>query len=133
MIPQQEIPGQMPSAFVMRHPSSGNIEVWWSPCPSRECPQEEEITIVVNSCQKYCVLLEDNPKIEALPHSTKKNEAIEKKRVRDANITAFLESFTETTSEDYESSTLKSYIAGGTENKTKEIRQESWVGDSKKL
>lgn len=27
MIPQQEIPGTVPSAFVMRHPETGNVEV----------------------------------------------------------------------------------------------------------
>ena len=27
LIPQQEIPGTVPAAYVMRHPQSGNIEV----------------------------------------------------------------------------------------------------------
>jgi hypothetical protein len=136
MIPQQEIPGQMPSAFVMRHPTTGNIEVWWSPCPSRECPQEEEITIVVNSCQNYCLLREQNPKIEPLPHSpTKRTEAFEKKRLKDANITAFLETFGETSDEPFTEATMKLY-QGNMENRTvieNEIREESWVGDSKKI
>lgn len=73
IIPQQEIPGQMPSAFIMRHPTSGNVEVWWSPCPSRECPEEEEINIVVDSCVDYCLLLEQNPKIEIIAQSPTKN------------------------------------------------------------
>uniref|UniRef100_A0A1B0GPW8 Major facilitator superfamily associated domain-containing protein n=1 Tax=Phlebotomus papatasi TaxID=29031 RepID=A0A1B0GPW8_PHLPP len=70
LIPQQEIPGVMPSAYVMRHPQTGNIEVWWSPCPSRECPEEEEIDIVVDQCLDHCVLLEQNPRIEILPRPT---------------------------------------------------------------
>lgn len=69
-IPQQEIPGVMPSAYVMRHPESGNVEVWWSPCPSRECPEEEEIDIIVDQCLDHCLLLEQNPKIEVAPPPT---------------------------------------------------------------
>ncbi|KAI8118630.1 Major facilitator superfamily domain-containing protein 6 [Lucilia cuprina] len=57
-IPQQEIPGVVPSAFVMRHPDSGDIEVWWSPCPSRECPEEPELELAVNQCVDYCLLQE---------------------------------------------------------------------------
>lgn len=64
LIPQQEIPGQVPSAYVMRHPQTGSVEVWWSPCPSRECPELEEIDIVVDECFDHCLLLEQNPKIE---------------------------------------------------------------------
>ncbi|XP_055687030.1 uncharacterized protein LOC129792220 [Lutzomyia longipalpis] len=70
LIPQQEIPGIMPAAYVMRHPQTGNIEVWWSPCPSRECPEEEEIDIVVDQCLDHCILLEQNPRIEILPRPT---------------------------------------------------------------
>jgi hypothetical protein len=54
----------------MRHPQTGSVEVWWSPCPSRECPEEEEINIVVDECMDHCLLLEleeQNPKIEILP------------------------------------------------------------------
>uniref|UniRef100_A0A1I8PID4 Major facilitator superfamily associated domain-containing protein n=1 Tax=Stomoxys calcitrans TaxID=35570 RepID=A0A1I8PID4_STOCA len=57
-IPQQEIPGVVPSAFVMRHPDSGVIEVWWSPCPSRECPEEHELKLAVSQCTDYCLLQE---------------------------------------------------------------------------
>lgn len=57
-IPQQEIPGIVPSAFVMRHPDTGDIEVWWSPCPSRECPEEPELDLAVNQCVDYCLLQE---------------------------------------------------------------------------
>jgi MFS_1 like family len=70
VIPQQEIPGQMPSAFVMRHPETGKVEVWWSPCPSRECPEEEELAVVVDQCLDHCLLLEQNPKIEIVPPPT---------------------------------------------------------------
>lgn len=66
MIPQQEIPGSVPDAYVMRHPETGNVEVWWSPCPSRECPEEEELDIVVDQCLDHCLLLEQNPKIETI-------------------------------------------------------------------
>lgn len=60
---------------VIRHPESGNVEVWWSPCPSRECPDEEEINIVVDSCIDHCLLLELNapdPKIEPIPEKSTK-------------------------------------------------------------
>ncbi|XP_058819554.1 uncharacterized protein LOC131682227 isoform X2 [Topomyia yanbarensis] len=70
LIPQQEIPGKLPEAYVMRHPETGNVEVWWSPCPSRECPEEEEIDIVVDQCLDHCLLLEQNPKIEIVPPPT---------------------------------------------------------------
>lgn len=48
------------------------FKVWWSPCPSRECPEEEEINIIVDSCIDHCLLLEQNPRIvEILPQPTK--------------------------------------------------------------
>lgn len=71
MIPQQEIPGSIPDAYVMRHPETGNVEVWWSPCPSRECPDQEELDIVVDQCLDHCLLLEQNPKIETIVPPTK--------------------------------------------------------------
>lgn len=70
-IPQQEIPGQMPAPYVIRHPATSNVEVWWSPCPSRECPEEEEIYIVVDHCIDHCLMFEPNPKIELVPPPTK--------------------------------------------------------------
>jgi hypothetical protein len=74
MIPQQEIPGKQPDAYVMRHPQSGSVEVWWSPCPSRECPEDEEINILVDECVDHCLLLEleENPKIEIIPQQSTK-------------------------------------------------------------
>lgn len=70
LIPQQEIPGKVPDAYVMRHPGTGNVEVWWSPCPSRECPEEEEMDIIVDQCMDHCLLLEQNPLIEQAPLPT---------------------------------------------------------------
>lgn len=67
LIPQQEIPGSVPAAYVMRHPTTGAVEVWWSPCPSRECPELEEMDFVVDECFDHCLLLEQNPKIERAP------------------------------------------------------------------
>lgn len=86
MIPQQEIPGQMPSAFVMRHPTTGSVEVWWSPCPSRECPVHEEINIVVDSCVDYCLLLEPNPKIEVIAQSPTKSPIFRNGDLDDLNF-----------------------------------------------
>ncbi|XP_055376388.1 uncharacterized protein LOC129608737 isoform X2 [Condylostylus longicornis] len=65
-IPQQEIPGTMPAAYVIRHPDTGDAELWWSPCPSRECPEEKEMMLIVDQCFDHCLLFEQNPKIEIL-------------------------------------------------------------------
>lgn len=45
--------------------------MWWSPCPSRECPEEGEIDIVIDQCVDHCLLLEQNPKIETIAPPTK--------------------------------------------------------------
>ncbi|XP_017769290.1 PREDICTED: uncharacterized protein LOC108557327 [Nicrophorus vespilloides] len=55
IIPHQEIPGTEPEAYVMRH-SRDHVEVWWSPCPSRECTDEEEINVVLGECFDHCLL-----------------------------------------------------------------------------
>lgn len=68
-IPQQEIPGIVPSAFVMRHPDTGDMEVWWSPCPSRECPEEPELDLAVSQCVDYCLLQEQQ---QQQPHLSPK-------------------------------------------------------------
>lgn len=47
-----------------------SLQLWWSPCPSRECPEEEEIDIVVDQCLDHCLLLEQNPKIEIVAPPT---------------------------------------------------------------
>ncbi|GLG96438.1 Uncharacterized protein GBIM_03421 [Gryllus bimaculatus] len=56
LIPQMEMPGDMPAAYVMRHPHTHKVEVWWSPCPSRECPVEEELDMILGSCLDHCTL-----------------------------------------------------------------------------
>lgn len=76
----------MPSAFVMRHPTTGSVEVWWSPCPSRECPVNEEINIVVDSCVDYCLLVEPNPKIEVIPQSPTKSPIFRNGDLDDLNF-----------------------------------------------
>ncbi|XP_046383523.1 uncharacterized protein LOC124154065 [Ischnura elegans] len=66
LIPPMELPGSVPPAYVARHPVSGGVEVWWSPCPSRECPDLPELELVLTECTDYCSL---QPPIEpgALP------------------------------------------------------------------
>ncbi|XP_022114941.1 uncharacterized protein LOC110993123 [Pieris rapae] len=57
LIPHQETPGVMPSAYVMRHPIKESVEIWWSPCPSRECPDEDEqVDFVLDRCVDHCML-----------------------------------------------------------------------------
>ncbi|XP_028028976.1 uncharacterized protein LOC114242132 [Bombyx mandarina] len=57
LIPHQETPGVMPSAYVMRHPITNSVEIWWSPCPSRECPDEDEtVDFVLDRCVDHCQL-----------------------------------------------------------------------------
>ncbi|XP_053614679.1 uncharacterized protein LOC128677686 isoform X1 [Plodia interpunctella] len=58
LIPHQETPGVMPSAYVMRHPITNSVEIWWSPCPSRECPDEDEtVDFVLDRCVDHCQLI----------------------------------------------------------------------------
>ncbi|KAG8234738.1 hypothetical protein J437_LFUL000973 [Ladona fulva] len=54
LIPPMELPGSVPPAYVARHPVSGSFEVWWSPCPSRECPDIPELELVLANCTDYC-------------------------------------------------------------------------------
>ncbi|XP_072946601.1 major facilitator superfamily domain-containing protein 6-like isoform X2 [Epargyreus clarus] len=57
LIPHQETPGVIPSAYVMRHPIDKTVEIWWSPCPSRECPDEDEqVDFVLDRCVDHCML-----------------------------------------------------------------------------
>ncbi|XP_017154293.1 uncharacterized protein LOC108163489 isoform X3 [Drosophila miranda] len=38
--------------------------VWWSPCPSRECPEEPELELAVHQCVDYCLMQEQvNPQL----------------------------------------------------------------------
>ncbi|XP_038207572.1 uncharacterized protein LOC119829246 [Zerene cesonia] len=62
LIPHQETPGVMPSAYVMRHPIKETVEIWWSPCPSRECPDEDEqVDFVLDRCLDHCMITETSP------------------------------------------------------------------------
>ncbi|XP_023026240.1 major facilitator superfamily domain-containing protein 6 [Leptinotarsa decemlineata] len=54
--PQQETPGTVPAGYIIRHPKKTYVEVWWSPCTSRECPAEEELDIVLDMCVDHCLL-----------------------------------------------------------------------------
>lgn len=67
LIPPMETPGETPAAYVMRHPETGKVEVWWSPCPSRECPEEEELDMILASCVDHCVLKEEQPPTPTSP------------------------------------------------------------------
>lgn len=55
LIPHQETPGITPPGFVMNIPND-SMEVWWSPCPSRNCPEERNLTITLTKCIDYCKL-----------------------------------------------------------------------------
>lgn len=55
LIPHQETPGITPPGYVLRHPK-GAVEVWWSPCPSRECPEEDNLEIILDKCVNHCML-----------------------------------------------------------------------------
>lgn len=131
----------------MRHPQTGNVEVWWSPCPSRECPEQEEINIVVDSCIDYCLLLEQNPIIENIAQPTKSSflrntddlddlnfKVSKKKQTKDKNNTLLTESATEFFNRNMRDSTTpkndkKKVIANLTDfEETSE--EESWVVDS---
>ncbi|XP_072377023.1 major facilitator superfamily domain-containing protein 6-like [Diabrotica undecimpunctata] len=57
-MPHQETPGTVPSGYIIRHPKKMYVEVWWSPCPSRECPDDEELDIALEFCMDHCLLKE---------------------------------------------------------------------------
>lgn len=56
LIPHQETPGVVPSGYIMKHPRNGSVEVWWSPCPSRECPDPGELDVILEMCVDHCLL-----------------------------------------------------------------------------
>ncbi|XP_030748306.1 uncharacterized protein LOC115876613 [Sitophilus oryzae] len=56
LIPGQELPRVQPPGYVITHPRRNNVEVWWSPCPSKECPEEEEVDVVLDMCVDHCLL-----------------------------------------------------------------------------
>lgn len=31
-------------------------QVWWSPCRSRECPDDEQLSLVLHECADHCLL-----------------------------------------------------------------------------
>lgn len=68
LIPHQEIQRVVPSGYVMRNEEY--VEVWWSPCPSRECPEDEELDVVLDLCVDYCLLL--NPKHKIIQQNPEK-------------------------------------------------------------
>lgn len=76
LIPHQEVAGVTPPGYVLS-PPDGDVEVWWSPCPSRICPDDEELNIILERCNDYCTL----PKsINVIVNTA----TIEKKPVRDS-------------------------------------------------
>ncbi|XP_044765408.1 uncharacterized protein LOC123321737 [Coccinella septempunctata] len=66
LIPHQETPGSVPSGYVITHPKKLYVEVWWSPCPSRECPAEEELDVVLDMCVDHCLLKKKKKKNETI-------------------------------------------------------------------
>lgn len=42
------------------HRANADPQVWWSPCPSRECPEAEELDLVLDDCLDHCLLLENS-------------------------------------------------------------------------
>ncbi|CAH1160196.1 unnamed protein product [Phaedon cochleariae] len=56
LFPEQEMPGTVPSGYIIRHPKKMYVEVWWSPCTSRECPAAEELDVVLDMCVDHCLL-----------------------------------------------------------------------------
>lgn len=55
-LPHKEIAGTVPEGYIIRHPKKMYVEVWWSPCPSRNCPETEELDIVLEACVDHCLL-----------------------------------------------------------------------------
>ncbi|XP_050314309.1 uncharacterized protein LOC126748849 isoform X2 [Anthonomus grandis grandis] len=72
-IPGQELPGQQPPGYVITHPKKMYVEVWWSPCPSRECPDSEEVDVVLDMCVDHCLLkqqMAQNPQLIVFSNGT---------------------------------------------------------------
>ncbi|CAG9762061.1 unnamed protein product [Ceutorhynchus assimilis] len=72
-IPGQELPGVQPPGYVITHPKKMYVEVWWSPCPSKECPEAEEIDVVLDMCVDHCLLKEQketNPQLIVFGNGT---------------------------------------------------------------
>ncbi|CAH0561792.1 unnamed protein product [Brassicogethes aeneus] len=56
LLPTQEIPGTVPSGYIIIHPKKMRIDIWWSPCPSRECPEQDEVDLTLDKCVDHCLL-----------------------------------------------------------------------------
>ncbi|XP_049817223.1 uncharacterized protein LOC109608343 [Aethina tumida] len=61
-LPQKELPGVVPNGYIITHPKKLKVDIWWSPCPSRECPDEEELDLVLDMCEDYCLIKNKKPK-----------------------------------------------------------------------
>jgi hypothetical protein len=97
MIPQQEIPGTVPNAYVMRNPKNGNIDVWWSPCPSRECPEETELDFELENCVAHCLLdtgYYSSTSMESLTSEEPRLSSIKEKLEERQEFDAFISSST---------------------------------------
>ncbi|XP_044256742.1 uncharacterized protein LOC123006376 [Tribolium madens] len=63
LLPHHEIAGVIPSGYIITHPKKGYVEVWWSPCPSRECPEDEELDVALDMCVDHCLLKKNHLKL----------------------------------------------------------------------
>ncbi|XP_076261099.1 major facilitator superfamily domain-containing protein 6-like [Rhynchophorus ferrugineus] len=73
LIPGKELPRVQPAGYVFTHPKKMYVEVWWSPCPSKECPEEEDIDVVLDMCVDHCLLKRNqkqNPRVVAYANGT---------------------------------------------------------------
>lgn len=107
--------------------------MWWSPCPSRECPEQEEINVVVDSCVDHCLLLELNPKIENILqptiHST--NDLNFKiSNIKQSNLTRDKSIILLDSSESLLNSGIKTNEGSTIRSDTIENSEESWVAGS---
>lgn len=82
LIPHRETPGIMPSAYAMQHPNE-NVELWWSPCPSRECPDpEDRIHVELHHCVDHCLFQN-----KYLSHIKDDNDGLRIKNMKNGNST----------------------------------------------
>lgn len=44
-----------------------SVKIWWSPCPSRECPEKKTVDLVLDGCVKFCTFLEVNAETTSAP------------------------------------------------------------------
>lgn len=43
------------------------VKIWWSPCPSRECPEEVTVDLILDGCVKHCSLLDASAGTTSVP------------------------------------------------------------------